>query len=75
LQEELALIVSRTNTTTMFVTHDVDLPRPRLGRQRLLDSHRAAELRDHVLRLVMEDQDGKHGPVAATDQVARAAST
>jgi NitT/TauT family transport system ATP-binding protein len=101
LQEELALIVSRTNTTTMFVTHDVDeavflsdriavmsaspgtvkeivtvdLPRPRLGRQGLLDNLRAAELRDHVLRLVMEDQDSQHGPVAATDQVARAAST
>ena len=99
LQEELAVIVSRTNTTTMFVTHDVDeavflsdriavmsaspgtikemvtvdLPRPRLGRQGLLDNHRAAELRDHVLRLVMEDQDAKHGPAAATDQVARAA--
>jgi NitT/TauT family transport system ATP-binding protein len=90
LQEELALIVSRSNTTTVFVTHDVDeavflsdriavmsaspgtvkeivpvdLPRPRLGRQGLLDNRRAAELRDHVLRLVIEDQDGKLGPVA-----------
>jgi NitT/TauT family transport system ATP-binding protein len=89
LQEELALIVSKANTTTLFVTHDVDeavflsdriavmsaspgtikeivtvdLPRPRLGRQGLLDNHRAAELRDHVLRLVMEDQD-KLGRVA-----------
>jgi NitT/TauT family transport system ATP-binding protein len=83
LQEELALIVSTANTTTVFVTHDVDeavflsdriavmsaspgtvkeivtvdLPRPRLRRQGLLDNRRAAELRDHVLRLVMEDQD------------------
>jgi NitT/TauT family transport system ATP-binding protein len=82
LQEELALIVSRTNTTTVFVTHDVDeavflsdrvvvlssapgtvkeivtvdLPQPRLNRQSLLDNRRAAELRDHVLRLVIEDQ-------------------
>jgi NitT/TauT family transport system ATP-binding protein len=90
LQEELAMIVSRSNTTTLFVTHDVDeavflsdriavmsaspgtvkeivpvdLPRPRLGRQSLLDNRRAAELRDHVLRLVIEDQDGKLGPVA-----------
>lgn len=100
LQEELAAIVSRANTTTMFVTHDVDeavflsdriavmsaspgtikeivtvdLPRPRLGRQGLLDNQRAAELRDHVLRLVMEDQDSKEDRVAAADQVAGAAS-
>lgn len=91
LQEELALIVSRSNTTTVFVTHDVDeavflsdriavmsaspgtvkeivpvdLQRPRLGRQGLLDNRRAAELRDHVLRLVIEDQNGKLGPVAS----------
>ncbi|MCW2492113.1 MAG: nitrate transporter system, ATPase component [Frankiales bacterium] len=91
LQEELALIVSKANTTTLFVTHDVDeavflsdriavmsaspgtvkeivsvdLPRPRLRRQGLLDNRRAAELRDHVLRLVMEDQDGKLGPSTA----------
>ncbi|MGN6244053.1 MAG: ABC transporter ATP-binding protein [Motilibacteraceae bacterium] len=82
LQEELASIVARTATTTMFVTHDVDeavflsdrivvmstspgtvrdivevdLPRPRLTRDSLLDNRRAAELRDHVLGLVMEDQ-------------------
>jgi NitT/TauT family transport system ATP-binding protein len=82
LQEELAGIVSRARTTTVFVTHDVDeavflsdriivmsaapgtvkevvpvdLPRPRLQRQRLLDNRRAAELRDHVLRLVIEER-------------------
>jgi NitT/TauT family transport system ATP-binding protein len=81
LQEELAAIVARSSTTTVFVTHDVDeavflsnrivvmspspgtvkeivhvdLPRPRLRRQGLLDNRRAAELRDHVLRLVIED--------------------
>jgi NitT/TauT family transport system ATP-binding protein len=90
LQEELALIVSTANTTTVFVTHDVDeavflsdriavmsaspgtvkeivtvdLPRPRLRRQGLLDNRRAAELRDHVLRLVMEDQDVHQHPTA-----------
>ncbi|MCU1615209.1 MAG: putative transporter ATP-binding protein [Frankiales bacterium] len=82
LQEELAAIVARTTTTTMFVTHDVDeavflsdrivvmstspgtvkdiievdLPRPRLRREGLLDNRRAAELRDQVLGLVIEDQ-------------------
>ncbi|QRP48663.1 ABC transporter ATP-binding protein [Amycolatopsis sp. FDAARGOS 1241] len=81
LQEELAAIVAGSNTTTVFVTHDVDeavflsdrivvltpspgtvkeivsvdLPKPRLRRQGLLDNRRAAELRDHVLRLVIED--------------------
>jgi NitT/TauT family transport system ATP-binding protein len=90
LQDELALIVSTSNTTTLFVTHDVDeavflsdriavmsaspgtvkeivtvdLPRPRLHRQGLLDNRRAAELRDHVLRLVMEDQDVHQQPTA-----------
>jgi NitT/TauT family transport system ATP-binding protein len=95
LQEELALIVSKSNTTTVFVTHDVDeavflsdriavmsaspgtvkevvtvdLPRPRLRRQGLLDNRRAAELRDHVLRLVMEDQDiHQHTTAAQTPQ-------
>ena len=35
---------------------DVDLVRPRLRREALLDNPRAAELRDHVLALVIEDQ-------------------
>jgi ABC-type nitrate/sulfonate/bicarbonate transport system ATPase subunit len=100
LQEELAQIVSRTNTTTVFVTHDVDeavflsdriavmsaspgtvkeivpvdLPRPRLGRQGLLDNRRAAELRDHVLRLVMQDQNGNREPLADAVSVADARS-
>jgi NitT/TauT family transport system ATP-binding protein len=82
LQEELAAIVARTTTTTIFVTHDVDeavflsdrivvmrtapgsvkeivdvdLPRPRLRREGLLDNRRAAELRDRVLGMVIEDQ-------------------
>jgi NitT/TauT family transport system ATP-binding protein len=82
LQEELALLVSRTSMTTVFVTHDVDeavflsdrivvmatapgtireivdvdLPRPRLGRQGLLENPRATALRDHVLSLVIKDQ-------------------
>jgi NitT/TauT family transport system ATP-binding protein len=98
LQEELALMVSKANTTTLFVTHDVDeavflsdriavmsaspgtikeivavdLPRPRLGRQGLLDNRRAAELRDHVLRLVMEDQDDTLGPVTGAVPVGEA---
>jgi ABC-type nitrate/sulfonate/bicarbonate transport system ATPase subunit len=84
LQEELAGIVVRSATTTVFVTHDVDeavflsdrivvmstapgtvreivpvdLPKPRLRRQRLLDNRRAAELRDHVLRLVIDERHG-----------------
>lgn len=81
LQEELAAIVASSNTTTVFVTHDVDeavflsdrivamtpapgtvkeivsvdLPKPRLRRQGLLDNRCAAELRDRVVRLVIED--------------------
>jgi NitT/TauT family transport system ATP-binding protein len=88
LQEELAGIVARTMTTTVFVTHDVDeavflsdrivvmstspgrvkeilsvdLPRPRLRRQDLLDNPRATELRDHVLRLVLEDREMNAAP-------------
>jgi NitT/TauT family transport system ATP-binding protein len=95
LQEELALIVSKASTTTVFVTHDVDeavflsdriavmsaspgtikevvtvdLERPRLRRQGLLDNRRAAELRDHVLRLVMQDQDLKQGPATVPPRV------
>jgi NitT/TauT family transport system ATP-binding protein len=82
LQDELAAIVAKSRTTTVFVTHDVDeavflshriavmstspgtikeivdvdLPEPRLHRQAMLDNRRAAELRDHVLRLVIEDR-------------------
>lgn len=91
LQEELATIVSRTATTTVFVTHDVDeavflsdrvvvmssspgtvrevvpvdLPRPRLRREGLLENQRATELRDHVLRLVMDDRDKTRATPAA----------
>ncbi|HEX3336532.1 MAG TPA: ATP-binding cassette domain-containing protein, partial [Jatrophihabitans sp.] len=83
LQEELAGIVARTATTTVFVTHDVDeavflsdrivvmstspgrvmeildvdLPRPRLLRQDMLDNPQAAGLRDHVLRLVLTNRE------------------
>lgn len=34
---------------------DVDLPRPRLHRQVLLENPRVAQLRDHVLGLVIMD--------------------
>lgn len=36
---------------------DVDIPRPRLRRADLLDNRRASELRDQVLRLVIETND------------------
>jgi NitT/TauT family transport system ATP-binding protein len=46
---------------------DVDLPRPRLRRQGMLDNSRATELRDHVLRLVIEDQDRRPADVPSMD--------
>jgi NitT/TauT family transport system ATP-binding protein len=88
LQEELAAIVVRSSTTTIFVTHDVDeavflsdrivvltaspgrvkeivdvdLPRPRLRPSGMLGNQRATELREHVLRLVIEE----HQPAATS---------
>jgi NitT/TauT family transport system ATP-binding protein len=54
LSNRIAVMSTAPGTIKEVVT--VDLPTPRLHRQTLLDNRRAAELRDHVLRLVIQDR-------------------
>lgn len=54
LSDRIAVMSNNPGTVKEVV--DVDLPRPRLHRADLLDSSRAAQLRDHVLRLVFDGQ-------------------
>jgi ABC-type nitrate/sulfonate/bicarbonate transport system ATPase subunit len=58
LSDRIAVMTIGPGTIRDVVT--VDLPRPRLHRQDLLGNARAAELRDHVLELVIGDRAAAH---------------
>jgi NitT/TauT family transport system ATP-binding protein len=50
------VVVMSTSPGTVKEIVPIDLPRPRLRREGLLENQRATELRDHVLRLVIEER-------------------
>jgi NitT/TauT family transport system ATP-binding protein len=50
------IVVMSTSPGSVKEILTVDLPRPRLHRDELLGNPRATELRDEVLRLVLEDR-------------------